>query len=585
MRTTTTRFRALKALAVSGALVVLAGGLAQADDISNTIDGTVDSVAEVMPLNVGGAVGTTALYVSPVNGDGKNGCNLTGMTSLTLAVATSDPAVATVSPATVTFTSCGDTKLLTVTPVAIGSATITAAVTNNTTAGTFDLAAVTFSVLVAGPANTAPQVSVGGVVEGASYDKGTVPVATCEVTDAEDGDSSFPATLSAMTGPYASDGLGAQTASCAYTDDGGLTASGSETYSIVDPSAPVVSHVLSPAAPDGLNGWYIGDVSLGWAVDEPESPNSLITTGCVDQLITEDQLATTYWCSAISAGGATTGQVVTIKRDSTAPHVEYTSATGTTGANDWYTSAVTATFTGTDATSGPAVATKTATSVGEGSAVAVDSPAFSDDAGNITAIGAASPIFRVDLSDPIATFDGTIQPSYFGSVPQAPTCTASDAVSGPAGCVVTGYSTTVGTHTLTATATDLAGRTATATQQYIVLPWTTKGFYQPVNMDGVFNTVKSGSTVPVKFELFAGETELTNTDFVALSAKKITCSTSALLDEVEVLASGNTSLRYDSTGGQYVYNWKTPTTGAGTCYTLTMTADDGSTLSANFKLK
>ena len=36
-----------------------------------------------------------------------------------------------------------------------------------------------------------------------------------------------------------------------------------------------------------------------------------------------------------------------------------------------------------------------------------------------------------------------------------------------------------------------------------------------------------------------------------------------------------------TTGGQFIYNWKTPT-GAG-CYTVTMTAADGSTITAYFK--
>jgi hypothetical protein len=62
------------------------------------------------------------------------------------------------------------------------------------------------------------------------------------VTDAEDGNKSFAATLSAVTGTYASDGIGSQTASCSYTDGGRSTAEASKTYGIVDPSAPVITN-------------------------------------------------------------------------------------------------------------------------------------------------------------------------------------------------------------------------------------------------------------------------------------------------------------------------------------------------------
>ena len=158
--TTFTAMTAVSALAFSG--------VAMADDISNNLDASIDAVAEVMPLNVGGSTGTTTLYVSPTDGDGKSGCNLTGQTTLGLTVASSNTGVATVSPSSVTFTSCGDTKALTVTPVAAGSATISASETSNNTGRTFNLAPVTFTVNVTAPApsNTAPAVSVGGVTGG-----------------------------------------------------------------------------------------------------------------------------------------------------------------------------------------------------------------------------------------------------------------------------------------------------------------------------------------------------------------------------------------------------------------------------------
>jgi hypothetical protein len=91
--------------------------------------------------------------------------------------------------------------------------------------------------------------------------------------------------------------------------------------------------------------------------------------------------------------------------------------------------------------------------------------------------------------------------------------------------------------------------------------------------------------VPLKFELFAGATELTDVAQIeGFTAKGITCPSGVTTDDIEVTATGGTALRYDTTAGQFVYNWKTPT-GAGKCYSITMKAKDGSSLSANFKLK
>lgn len=586
------RFRTIgAAVAAATTLVAAAGGIALADDIYNGLDTTIDSTVEVMSLNEGGSTGSTNLYIHETGDDGKSGCNLQGnTTSVVISLSSNSPGVATVSPSSVTFNNCGDVKPITVTPGLPGETVISGSVASNSSAGTYDLAPITFKVVVAPKLNpnTAPTVSITGITAGASYTKGSVPAATCVVDDVEDGHKTFPATLSAVTGTYASDGIGSQTASCSYTDAGGLTAASSAAYSIVDLSAPSISYTLSPAAPDGDNGWYRSNVALTWNVSDDESPNSISMAGCVDQVISSDQQATTYSCSAMSAGGST-GPVVTdgIKRDATAPTVSYSSATGTAGAHGWYTSAVTAAFDVADETSGADVTQVTAGSgTAEGSAVVVNSPAVTDRAGNTTAGGAASGSFKIDLTDPTATWDSAFDTAYYyGQVPTQPTCTVTDAISGPDTCVVTGYSTTLGKHTLVATATDQAGRAVSITKDYEVMAWTLKGFYQPVDMGGVVNTVKAGSTVPLKFEVFAGN-ELTSTSAVAsFGTKPISCSTlSGSTDDVEITSTGGTTLRYDATAGQFVQNWQTPKT-AGSCYKVTMTTQDGSSLSANFKLK
>jgi hypothetical protein len=150
----------LSLLFVAFAALLAVPAIALADQISNNIDTTVDAVAETMPLTAGGANGTTQLYVIPKNGDGKNGCNLTQNSTLAISLSSSNTNVATVSPSSVTFDSCGDTPTLTVTPHNQGSATITATLVSNNTGGTFDLAPVALTVNVAPPPNTPPKVVV-----------------------------------------------------------------------------------------------------------------------------------------------------------------------------------------------------------------------------------------------------------------------------------------------------------------------------------------------------------------------------------------------------------------------------------------
>lgn len=196
---------------------------------------------------------------------------------------------------------------------------------------------------------------------------------------------------------------------------------------------------------------------------------------------------------------------------------------------------------------------------------------------------------KLDKTVPAITWIGGINDGdnfYFGFVPPEPTCTASDNLSGVDGlCSVSGYASPVGPHTLTAMAKDYAGNEATGTRGYTVIAWELEGFYPPVDMNGVYNIVKNGSTVPLKFEVFAGPTELTDIAYIkGLSYAQTSCDANATMDDIETTATGGTSLRYDTTAGQFIYNWKTPST-VGKCYRVTMTTVDCTSLVAYFKLK
>ncbi|HEX5216032.1 MAG TPA: PxKF domain-containing protein [Vicinamibacterales bacterium] len=111
------------------------------------------------------------------------------------------------------------------------------------------------------------------------------------------------------------------------------------------------------------------------------------------------------------------------------------------------------------------------------------------------------------------------------------------------------------------------------------------GFYAPVNpIAGFLNTVKSGSIVPLRFNVWVNGVEMTTpTSELALTVQPIACDSSAPQDEVEPAeTTGGTSLRYS--GGQFIQNWKVPTTPG--CYMVRMTtAQDGLALSARFKVR
>jgi len=116
-----------------------------------------------------------------------------------------------------------------------------------------------------------------------------------------------------------------------------------------------------------------------------------------------------------------------------------------------------------------------------------------------------------------------------------------------------------------------------------MVPWTFSGFYHPVEMGGALNTVKGGSTVPIKFQVFAGASELTDPSIVVqpLTATQAACS-GGPPDTIELTATGGTNLRY--AGGRFIFNWKTPKM-PGYCYTVTVALTGGGSLSANFELR
>jgi hypothetical protein len=379
--------------------------------------------------------------------------------------------------------------------------------------------------------------------------------------------------------------LGSTNVNCRAEDTRGNEATGSFDVTVVDTTAPtldVPDDVIAEAT--GPDGAAVGfDTSASDLVDGSRPVVCLPRASSTFALGT-----TTVNCASADSRGNTAIDSFTVTvRDTTKPTLTLPTepiakeATGPNGA------VVTFATTASDLVDGTVAVT---CSQGSGSTFAIATTAVSceatDAAGN-TATGSFA-VRVADTTAPAITWNGgpAQGTSYvFGSVPATGTCIATDLVDGSVPCAITGHSTTVGGHTATATAKDARDNTATESRTYSVASWRLTGFFQPVDMSGIWNSVKGGATVPLKFEVFAGATELTATTAVAsFTQKQVSCQNGSTVDEIEVTTTGGTSLRYDPTAGQYIQNWQTPKN-PGACFIVTMTTQDGSSLTANFKLK
>ncbi len=93
------------------------------------------------------------------------------------------------------------------------------------------------------------------------------------------------------------------------------------------------------------------------------------------------------------------------------------------------------------------------------------------------------------------------------------------------------------------------------------------------------NAIKGGSTVPLKFNVFAGSVERTTSGtIVGTVSVAAACGTVS----TDAVSTSKVGLRYDATGGQWVFNWKSPT--AVGCYRVGVTLADGSRIVTTFQV-
>ena len=175
----------------------------------------------------------------------------------------------------------------------------------------------------------------------------------------------------------------------------------------------------------------------------------------------------------------------------------------------------------------------------------------------------------------------------------SPTCSATDEHSGvAASCTVSttgGNANGVGEYTVTATATDKAGNTATDTVKYrVIYKW--DGFRQPItdtaHDQGAVSMFKAGSTIPVKYQLKKADgTVVQGAAGSWITPVKGAVTFAPLTDDGTSLAADSGSLFRSDGSGQWIYNWGTAKADANKQFTIGVRLDDGQVYSAVIGLR
>ncbi|MDX6503869.1 MAG: large repetitive protein, partial [Gaiellaceae bacterium] len=370
------------------------------------------------------------------------------------------------------------------------------------------------------------------------------------------------------------------------------------------PSGPIT---LTPDRRPDRHSWYTGPLSVTAATSGNGSVSVSVDGGDFAPATGAIALSGdgSHIVEARGSDGSEARQVFLIDgRGPTITHVVAPAAP--TGTNGWYATAPTVTFACSDDVSGVAAGScaidgsATAadhTTLGEAAATQTVAASATDNAGNV---GHDSVGLKVDLSDPAApTFVGIAAKTYVVNdlpLQGAISCTSTDAISGLQSCVVSGYGNAPGSHTLTATATDNAGRTSTITLKYVVgfqsgnvLPPVTA----PLGDQGTstatdLQVFKIKSTIPVKFRMYrdAAKTVLMTAPPAGSVAKlsfgraDTTTDSSDTATLITLAADSGGTFRWTgSPDYQYIYNLPTAGQTGGTYFVrITLYASDGTVL-------
>ncbi len=445
---------------------------------------------------------------------------------------------------------------------------------------------ITYSVVV--PAdNTPPVLSMpNDITAEATSAAGAVVTFTATANDAVDGAvavTSSPA--SGSTFP-----LGDTTVTCTAKDAHGNTATKAFIVTVQDKTAPVISGVPDDIAveADALGGSNV-TYTMPTASDAVDGSVSVSATKASGSLFPVGTTTVTFIATDKAGNEATTSFKVTVN-DTTPPVISGVPSDIVAEATSGDGAVVTfASPTASDLVDGTVSVTCTPAS---GSTFALGDTTVTCTAKDVHG-NTATKAFTVTVQDTTAptltlpTNITTFATSAAGAV-VAFSATASDLIDGDVSvsCSPSSGSTfAIGTTTVNCTAKDAHGNTV-AGSFTVTVKYNFAGFFRPVDMGDVVNTVKAGSAIPVKFSL-GGNMGLNIFASGHPRLFEYNVKTDVVTAPIELtVTAGNSSLSYDPITQQYTYVWKTDKSWVGLGKQLVIQFNDGTDpVVAHFQFK
>ena len=347
----------------------------------------------------------------------------------------------------------------------------------------------------------------------------------------------------------------------------------------IDKTAPTLTWGTATPAPNAA-GWNNSDVSIAFTASDATSGVASTDPASPLVLTAEGSAVTGSVTVTDNAGNTATFTSPVVKIDKTRPRITASAkkADGTAYTADaWTNQAVTVHFACSDeGGSGVASCPADVTYNEEGTFSA--SGTVYDNAGNSASVS-FSPI-NIDKTAPTFGECPECGDIILGSGTLTVAISADDALSGIDSDASTLTreidASSVGSKTLTFTAFDIAGNSATKQCTYrVIFNWS--GFFRPVDNPVVVNRVKAGSAIPIKFSLAGNQgLNIFATGYPASFA--MTTFWGAPIEDIpleETVFAGNSGLTYDPIADQYVYVWKTDKSWAGTSRELIVKLIDG----------